>query len=116
MSDPLVSVKVAGLIPTPGGAGIFLTDDEKVMAIFVDSSVATAIGMALELGGVNVRTFGFEHSDAYLLCEVGVPKREGTDGGNVLLDGQGVEACGGSACAAEIMLIEGGKAEVGNLN
>lgn len=48
MSEPLVSVTIAGLIPTPGGAGIFLTDDEKVMAIFVDSSVATAIGMAME--------------------------------------------------------------------
>ena len=71
--------------------------------------------MALELGGVNVRTFGFEHSDANLLCEVGVPKREGADGGHVLLDGQCVEARGRSACAAEIMLIEGGKAEVGGV-
>ena len=43
--DILASVK--GLIPTPTGCGVFLSNDEKVIAIFVDHSVAAAITMFL---------------------------------------------------------------------
>ena len=46
MEDIKVSVK--GIIPTPSGSGIFLGDNgEKVIAIFVDHSVAAAITMFL---------------------------------------------------------------------
>ena len=41
--DRLVQVK--GLMPTQTGYGVFLGDEEKVIAIFVDHSVATAITM-----------------------------------------------------------------------
>ncbi len=43
--DVLVTVKA--LVPTPSGSGVFLTDGQKVIAIFVDIMVATAIGMYL---------------------------------------------------------------------
>jgi bifunctional DNase/RNase len=43
-----LQVRIKALVPTPSGCGIFLTDDEqKVIAIFVDHSVAAAITMAL---------------------------------------------------------------------
>lgn len=43
-----LQVRIKALIPTPSGCGIFLTDDAtKVIAIFVDHSVAAAITMAL---------------------------------------------------------------------
>lgn len=43
-----LQVRIKAIIPTPSGCGIFLTDDEqKVIAIFVDHSVAAAIMMAL---------------------------------------------------------------------
>ena len=41
----LVSVK--GLVPTPTGCGVFLSNGGKVIAIFVDHSVAAAITMSL---------------------------------------------------------------------
>lgn len=44
MADEL-EVEVKGLIPTPTGCGIFLGAEEKVIAIFVDHSVAAAITM-----------------------------------------------------------------------
>jgi hypothetical protein len=43
--DILVNVK--GLVPTQTGCGVFLGDGEKVIAIFVDNSVAAAITMFL---------------------------------------------------------------------
>ena len=43
-----LQIRIKALVPTPSGCGIFLTDDEhKVIAIFVDHSVAAAITMAL---------------------------------------------------------------------
>ncbi len=42
-----ISVSIKGLIPTPSGCGVFLTDGVKVIAIFVDHSVAAAITMAM---------------------------------------------------------------------
>ncbi len=41
--DLLVSVK--GLVPTPTGCGVFLSNGEKTITIFVDHSVAAAITM-----------------------------------------------------------------------
>jgi uncharacterized protein len=41
--DILVTVK--GLVPTQTGCGVFLTNGDKVIAIFVDHSVAAAITM-----------------------------------------------------------------------
>lgn len=43
--DILVSIK--GLIPTPTGFGVFLGNDNKVIAIFVDAHVGSAIAMSL---------------------------------------------------------------------
>lgn len=43
-----LQVRIKAIVPTPSGCGIFLTDDEsKVIAIFVDHSVAAAITMAM---------------------------------------------------------------------
>jgi len=42
-----VPVTVKALVPTPNGCGVFLTDGVKVIAIFVDHSVAAAIPMAM---------------------------------------------------------------------
>jgi len=42
-----IPVTIKALVPTPAGCGIFLTDGAKVIAIFVDHSVAAAITMAL---------------------------------------------------------------------
>lgn len=42
-----VPVTVKALVPTPNGCGVFLTDGVKVIAIFVDHSVAAAITMAM---------------------------------------------------------------------
>jgi bifunctional DNase/RNase len=42
-NDILVGVK--GLVPTPTGCGVFLGNGSKVIAIFVDHSVAAAITM-----------------------------------------------------------------------
>jgi bifunctional DNase/RNase len=44
-SDILVNIK--GLVPTPTGCGVFLGNGHKVIAIFVDHSVAAAITMFL---------------------------------------------------------------------
>lgn len=46
MADDLL-VTVKGLIPTPTGCGVFLGHGEKVIAIFVDHSVATAITLSM---------------------------------------------------------------------
>ena len=42
-----IPVRVKGLVPTPTGCGVFLTNDDKVIAIFVDHSVAAAITMSI---------------------------------------------------------------------
>lgn len=43
-----ISVTIKGLVPTPSGSGVFLTDGNKVIAIFVDPNVAAAITMFLQ--------------------------------------------------------------------
>jgi len=40
-----VRVQLRALVPTPRGVGVFLTDGEKTIAIFVDAYVAAAISM-----------------------------------------------------------------------
>ncbi len=40
-----IQVTVKGIIPTPSGCGVFLSNGSKVIAIFVDHSVAAAITM-----------------------------------------------------------------------
>jgi bifunctional DNase/RNase len=42
-----VPVSIKGLVPTPTGCGVFLSNGDKVIAIFVDHSVAAAITMFL---------------------------------------------------------------------
>jgi len=42
-----IAVSIKALVPTPTGCGVFLTDGVKVIAIFVDHSVAAAITMAM---------------------------------------------------------------------
>lgn len=42
-----VPVTIKAIVPTPTGCGVFLTDGAKVIAIFVDHSVAAAITMAM---------------------------------------------------------------------
>jgi bifunctional DNase/RNase len=42
-----IPVSVKGLVPTPTGCGVFLSNGTKVIAIFVDHSVAAAITMFL---------------------------------------------------------------------
>lgn len=46
MSD-LVPVTIKGLLPTPNGVGVFLSNDGKTIAIFVDAYVGAAISMFL---------------------------------------------------------------------
>ena len=46
-SNQDIAVRVKGLVPTPTGCGVFLSDGGKVIAIFVDHSVAAAITMFL---------------------------------------------------------------------
>jgi hypothetical protein len=47
MSSTDIHVSVKGLVPTPTGCGVFLTNGEKTIAIFVDHSVAAAITMSI---------------------------------------------------------------------
>ena len=47
MSTNDIRVSVKGLVPTPTGCGVFLTNGEKTIAIFVDHSVAAAITMSI---------------------------------------------------------------------
>ncbi len=46
-SETDIPVTVKGLVPTPTGCGVFLSNGGKVIAIFVDHSVAAAITMFL---------------------------------------------------------------------
>ena len=48
MSEDEILVEVKGLVPTPSGSGVFLSSGDKVIAIFVDPSVAAAITMFLQ--------------------------------------------------------------------
>ena len=43
-----LAVRLRGLVPTPSGSGVFLEADDKVIAIFIDSSVAASIGLYLQ--------------------------------------------------------------------
>jgi len=47
MKEPLVKVSIKGLIPTPGGAGLFMEAEEKIVTVFIDATVATAILLAI---------------------------------------------------------------------
>lgn len=40
-----VNVTVRALVPTPYGVGVFLTDGRKIIAIFIDPLVASALSM-----------------------------------------------------------------------
>ena len=48
MSKPVVEVQVRGMAATSGGCAVFLGNEEKVFAIFVDQSVGAAIAMFME--------------------------------------------------------------------
>jgi hypothetical protein len=48
MIEEEIPVEVKGLVPTPSGSGVFLSSGQKVIAIFVDPSVAAAITMFLQ--------------------------------------------------------------------
>lgn len=43
-----VSVQLKGIVPTPAGAGIFLSSGGKMITIFIDAAVASSILMAME--------------------------------------------------------------------
>ena len=45
--DNNILVSVKGIVPTPTGCGVFLSNGQKTIAIFVDHSVAAAITMFL---------------------------------------------------------------------
>lgn len=45
MTAKEIQVTVKGIVPTPSGCGVFLSNGDKVIAIFVDHSVAAAITM-----------------------------------------------------------------------
>lgn len=47
MAQKHIPVEIRGLVPTPTGCGVFLSDGSKTIAIFVDHSVAAAITMFL---------------------------------------------------------------------
>ena len=42
-----IQVAVKGLVPTPTGCGVFLSNHNKTIAIFVDHGVAAAITMSI---------------------------------------------------------------------
>ena len=48
MSDQEIPVEIKGIVPTPSGSGVFLSNGDKVIAIFVDPSVAASITMFLQ--------------------------------------------------------------------
>jgi len=48
MSDDRIHVKIKGVVPTPGGSGVFLESGEKTMSIFVDPMATRALSLALE--------------------------------------------------------------------
>ena len=48
MSSNVVEVQVKGTLPTSGGCGIFIGNDEKIIIIYVDQMVGNAIMMFLK--------------------------------------------------------------------
>ena len=48
MNEGMVEVEIKGLLPTPGGAGVFLMGEDKVITIFIDAMVSRALKMILE--------------------------------------------------------------------
>jgi bifunctional DNase/RNase len=48
MSDERIRVSIKGLVPTPGGSGVFLHADDKTISIFVDPMATRALSLALE--------------------------------------------------------------------
>lgn len=47
MPEQTIPVTVQGLVPTPTGCGVFLSNENKTITIFVDHSVAAAITLFL---------------------------------------------------------------------
>ncbi|MFT4546806.1 MAG: bifunctional DNase/RNase [Verrucomicrobiales bacterium] len=45
MSKGVVEIEVKGVLPTTGGCGVFLGNDDKVFVIYVDQMVGVAITM-----------------------------------------------------------------------
>jgi len=45
MSKPVIEVQIRGLVATSGGCAVFLGNEDKVFAMFVDQSVGAAIAM-----------------------------------------------------------------------
>lgn len=43
-----VSIQIKGIVPTPAGAGVFLSHGEKMITIFIDTQMAAAIVSAME--------------------------------------------------------------------
>ncbi|MGA0368231.1 MAG: bifunctional nuclease family protein [Kiritimatiellia bacterium] len=48
MSDELVQVRVRGLLPAPGGSGVFLEAEGKAITLFIDPMVTRAFQLFLE--------------------------------------------------------------------
>lgn len=48
MKDSLVQVKIQGILPAPGGSGVFLAAEKKVITIFIDSMVTRALQLAVK--------------------------------------------------------------------
>ena len=48
MSSSVVEVQVKGTLPTSGGCGIFIGNDEKIIIIYVDQMIGNAIMMFLK--------------------------------------------------------------------
>jgi bifunctional DNase/RNase len=48
MTDDMIEVQLKGLLPTPGGSGVFLESGDKIITIFIDDMVSKALKMVLE--------------------------------------------------------------------
>lgn len=48
MDSDRLQVRMKGVVPTPGGSGVFLQAEEKTMSIFVDPMATRALSLALE--------------------------------------------------------------------
>ncbi|WFB35010.1 bifunctional nuclease family protein [Kiritimatiellota bacterium B12222] len=48
MDNNLIHVTIAGLLPSPGGSGVFLHSGDKAMTIFIDPMVTRALQWALD--------------------------------------------------------------------
>lgn len=47
LSSEWVLVRIKGLLPTPGGAGIFLEAEDKIISIFIDPMVGRALSLGI---------------------------------------------------------------------